>query len=330
MIATKTPKKILRPRLYHDPKLAKLYPNEMILAMYEVLTAINNHRWLANKQLHDLLYRRLPSDLSAEHRAKSDAATARAFNHRSLIRLKDRELIVRKAIHLNASGPWMPPYPINVLTQAGLDELRGHASSEGITDFQPRPLVAKIPFRSLDHEFKVRDVAIQFERAADEQGWYFGYWIGDEDFEMWKGHFSGQMIPDGFFLLQDGPTRKPHFLEVDMGTETVTSGTNGKRTIKDWATKFERYLNYLPRFSNDGIFQGLSDPIVLIVCPSGARMASLRKAAMDAGCRGMFWFTTFENLAHDWPMSALNFVWSTPHEKLTRSLLNRVSSGAPS
>jgi len=221
----------------------------------------------------------------------------------------------------------MPPYPVNVLTQAGFDELKTYVEQEGMGDFIPRPITRKLPFQSLDHEFYVRDVAVQFERSVVEQGWDFTYWLGDEDFEMWKGHFTGQMIPDGFFLIDVGTKRFPHFLEIDMGTETVVSGLKGGAvTIKDWKTKMERYLDYLSRFGSDTIFEGLVDPVVLIVAPSIPRMKSLKDAARAAGCKGMFWFTTRDLLAEDWPMAALNYIWSTPNEKVTRSLVNRVRS----
>ena len=227
---------------------------------------------------------------------------------------------------------WSPPYPVNVLTKAGLDELTAYVELMELPDFQPRPITKKLPFHTLDHEVKVRDVAVQFQRAITEQDWGFGYWIGDEDFEMWKGdYFTGQMIPDGFFLIDDGPRTWPHFLEIDMGTQTVVSGVKGgTTTIKDWRTKMERYLDYLPRFANDSLFAGLTDPIVLIVTTSSDRMQSLKKAAFEVGCRGMFWFTTFEQFGSEWPASALNYIWTTPHEKTARSFANRITSQGPS
>ena len=320
----KEPSPPRRPRIYHDPLMAKPKPLESIQQLFPCLMALNQHRWLTNSQVSDLLFR---GQISITGEERSIAAAQRAANAMCLIRLKDRELLTR--LTLFRSGPSFPfAYPVNTLTATGAQLLANHFADAGRTT-AIRPLTKKLPFHTMDHEIAVRDVAIQLERASVDQGWDFIYYQGDEDFEAHKKQdYSGEMIPDGFFLIRHEGRLLPHFLEVDMGSETVVSGgSGGSITTKDWQTKFTRYLDYLPRHQRDGFLSGAeSNPVVLTVTTSNRRMESLRKAAVDAGCRGMFWFTTFENLRADWPMSALNFIWSTPHEKTTRALVNRIQS----
>lgn len=322
-------KKPRRPRLHHDPHLAQPQPNERISQMHPALFAINRHRFLKNSQIHDLLFRGLPN---ASGQARSTAASVRAANGTCLIRLKDRELITRLPINLAAASPWAFPHPVNVLTRAGLDELRRFVDAEEIADFIPRPLAKKLPFRTLDHEVAVRDVAIQFERAAIARDCDFGYWLGDEDFEEYKAaHFSGKMIPDGFFLLSDGERYHPQFLEIDMGSQTVASGgRGGTATIKDWTTKIGRYLDYLPHFGDDPLFTGLADPLLLTVTTSPKRMQSLLDASRKSGAGAECWFTTFARFVADWPESALGRIWTTPESSRMTALCDRLCSQAPS
>src|SRR4051794_40459795 len=83
-----------RPRIHHDPSLAKRYPWEMIERYQgrEALLAINQYRFLLNGQVAALLFIDQPGP---DGRPISDATARDKCNKRCLIRLKDAELIER-------------------------------------------------------------------------------------------------------------------------------------------------------------------------------------------------------------------------------------------
>ena len=115
------------------------------------------------------------------------------------------------------------------------------------------------------------------------------------------------VAPDAFFGIQSGRGKHIFFLEVDMGTETLSR-------FAEKVTAYKRYWKsrqYTEEY-------GFNHFRVLTVAESERRLANLIQATGKAGGRQMFLFTTFSKIQND---SSLGSVWLSPFLNLPTSLL---------
>jgi hypothetical protein len=100
------------------------------------------------------------------------------------------------------------------------------------------------------------------------------------------------VVPDGYFVLDDGEHLYHHFLETDLSTVTGSASQWGRR---DWVRRVSAYLEYY----RSGKYQeryGTKSLRVLTVTTSEKRLATLKAATEAAGGKSRFWFTTFEQV----------------------------------
>lgn len=115
------------------------------------------------------------------------------------------------------------------------------------------------------------------------------------------------VAPDAFFGIQSGRGKHIFFLEVDMGTETLSR-------FAEKVTAYKRYWKsrqYTEEY-------GFNHFRVLTVCESERRLANLIQATGKAGGRQMFLFTTFSAIQSESPLGS---VWLSPFTDSPTSLL---------
>jgi len=115
------------------------------------------------------------------------------------------------------------------------------------------------------------------------------------------------VAPDAFFGIQSGRGKHIFFLEVDMGTETLSR-------FSEKVTAYKRYWKsrqYTEEY-------GFNHFRVLTVAESERRLGNLIQATGRAGGRQMFLFTTFTAIQSDSPLGS---VWLSPNLDLPTSLL---------
>jgi hypothetical protein len=115
------------------------------------------------------------------------------------------------------------------------------------------------------------------------------------------------VAPDAFFGIQSGRGKHIFFLEVDMGTETLSR----------FAEKVIAYKRYWKSRQYTEEY-GFNHFRVLTVCESERRLANLIQATGKAGGRQMFLFTTFFQVQSTGPLGS---VWLSPFTDSPTSLL---------
>lgn len=128
--------------------------------------------------------------------------------------------------------------------QAPLDDARGkpeyiYCSKNG-----------KIPknYSHVKHSLSITDFYVWLiEKTKQEQNmaakFYYGTTLED------KVLLGGLLLPDAFFVLEKGDKRLLYFVEIDLGTETLRSGSNyslaGKLDLYSQLFDSEEYNNLL-------------------------------------------------------------------------------------
>jgi len=115
------------------------------------------------------------------------------------------------------------------------------------------------------------------------------------------------VAPDAFFGIQSGRGKHIFFLEVDMGTETLSR----------FAEKVVAYKRYWKSHQYTEEY-GFNHFRVLTVAESERRLANLITATGKAGGRQMFLFTTFGAIDASSPFGR---IWLSPHVDSPTSLL---------
>lgn len=157
-------------------------------------------------------------------------------------------------------------------------------------------------------EFKVcLDVALASRREE-----IFFYQRGDRSHlrrisvsEAKKKYFV--VAPDAFFGIQSGRGKHIFFLEVDMGTETLSR----------FAEKVVAYKRYWKSRQYTEEY-GFNHFRVLTVAESERRLANLRRVTGETGGQRMFLFTTIQAIQKE---SSPGNIWLSPISDLPTSLL---------
>src|SRR5262249_54589652 len=104
---------------------------------------------------------------------------------------------------------------------------------------------------------------------------------------------SVKLFPDGYFSLTSDENRYCVFLEIDRGTETVST-IDWKRP--SWTRKIMTYLQYYRSGAYQTRYHTRSLRI-LTVTTSERRLANLKEATEKTGGQRRFWFTTLERIS---------------------------------
>jgi hypothetical protein len=178
------------------------------------------------------------------------------------------------------------------LAEVELDEL----------DWNPKHNDANHSF--LEHLMATNNVRVAVTVAARRLGWSIGKWIDDRGLKSPQmktvvtltgpqgGKRRTAVVPDGYFVLDNGTHVYHHFLEVDLCTVTGEASAWGRR---DWARKVAAYLEYY-RSGQYQAHYGTPSLRVLTVTTGERRLQNLKAITERVGGKARFWFTTFEDV----------------------------------
>lgn len=171
----------------------------------------------------------------------------------------------------------------------------------------------RVEFLFLEHTLGVSEIRVCLDTAlAGRREELLFYQRGDRSHLRRISMTGGKkkyfvVAPDAFFGIQTGRGKCIFFLEVDLGTETLSR-------FAEKVTAYKRYWKsrqYTEEY-------GFNNFRVLTVCESDRRLDNLRQATGKVGGRQMFLFTTFSKIQNDSPLGS---IWLSPFIDLPTSLL---------
>ncbi|MDP9357460.1 MAG: replication-relaxation family protein [Chloroflexota bacterium] len=281
-----------RSRLVRADVGHKLRPLAAIEHGAEILKHLDGFLYLDNDQIETLLFRQ---GRTSTGKPRSPKGAAYAANT-ALRRLFDSGYVDRIPVFLPGTKlHTVKAHYVNALSTRGARVAAESLKQEGRTPRWRRSLLPH-PWQPVLHGYWIRQFAVTGRAACETRGWRWWSWFDDRQLAALKKEHGARFaaVPDGFFVITNPDTGKdfPHFLEIDLGTETVTARSPGRL---DWRGKVESYLDYLERHFREQF--GLAAlPIVLTVTESEQRLEHLLAATGVAGGGGRFWFTTLARL----------------------------------
>lgn len=192
------------------------------------------------------------------------------------------------------------PY-LYMLTEAGgrllVDEL-GLEPDE--LDWQPSYNDVRWPF--LRHQLAINDAYVAFTQGAAAIGWSVDSWTDDRILrkthtDRVKVPGTGQsvaVVPDAYFKLV-GPGQSPimhFFMEIDRATMTVAAES---QRVRSWQDKIKAYQESFAK-GHVAARYGTDKVRVLTVTTGPQRLAHLKAATEQLGCRSRYWFATGSDL----------------------------------
>jgi len=298
----------------------------------EILTEIARIGFLTNSQITDLFFadernrRGEPrTDLGAQ--AAADRSLRRLWENRQLDR-------VRVVLTSRRTGGGYISF-VNVLTANGLAQVRQHLEETGKTmEIRAEAGDPQLSLQQLEHAVALYDLYALFQRGARAQGLKLRGWRDDRQLAAMRnaGALKLLNIPDATFVLgRTAADAKAFFLEIDLGTETV-SGLSDRR--RDWQGKIESYERYFATaFAHDELLHGLPRPIVLTVTTAERRLVNMLEATRQAGGGADYWYAVRDALDPP-PLDRRTWDGLSPAERErqaeARSLRRRESLWSPS
>lgn len=171
----------------------------------------------------------------------------------------------------------------------------------------------RVEFLFLEHTLGVSEIRVCLDVAlAGRREELLFYQRGDKS-HLRRISMTGSkkkyfvVAPDAFFGIQTGRGKCIFFVEVDLGTETLS--------------RFAEKVTAYKRYWKSGQYKeeyGFNNFRVLTVCESERRLANLIQATGKVGGRQMFLFTTFSAIQQNSPLGS---VWLSPFIDLPTSLL---------
>ncbi|MDP9471832.1 MAG: replication-relaxation family protein [Chloroflexota bacterium] len=292
MTPTKPETRSRRSRLVRAEAGQKNLPLAAIEQGTGIIKALDSFLYLDNDQIETLLFRQ---GRTATGKTRSPKGAAYAANT-ALRRLFDAGYVDRIPVFLPGLKPHtVKSHYVNALSTRGARVAAELLRQEGRTARWRRSLLPH-PWQPLLHGYWIRQFGVAGKAACEARGWRWWSWFDDRQLASLKKEHGARFaaVPDGFFVITNPETSKdfPHFLEIDLGTETVTARSPSRL---DWRGKVESYLDYLERHFREQF--GLTAlPIILTVTESEQRLAHLLAATGAAGGGGRFWFTTLDRL----------------------------------
>lgn len=174
----------------------------------------------------------------------------------------------------------------------------------------------------LAHTLAINDFRVAVTLASREAGYHVKQWLTETHL---KAHYdrvsvtdhkgrkqSVSLIPDSYFTLETPKGKASFFLEMDMGTMTISR----------FQTKIAAYLAYV----QTGLYQeryGTKSLRVLTVTTSGVRAENLLRAAHSLQSQRLFWFAVKEVLS---PNTVLHSpIWIYPGGQESSALVPKES-----
>lgn len=176
------------------------------------------------------------------------------------------------------------PRGAELLNGAPLDGVRTRAQVAGLSDL------------FVQHQLALSDVRMVFEQS--QPGFSYERWTSD--LGLRDAHLG--LIPDGYVEFAADGQRFTAFVEVDLGTESLTR----------WRSKVEEYI----RLAHSGLYRKVFNRQffrTLVVTPSERRVVHLQRE-IAVRTSEIFWLATTADLIARGPLAA---IWRRPgHEKV--------------
>ncbi|MBD0328253.1 MAG: replication-relaxation family protein [Pyrinomonadaceae bacterium] len=291
---TSTETKKRRKRFTRDPEGL---PKNLTERQIRTVAAVYEHRTLTSSQIYTLLY--APEQVTAALTRQPSTVAPNTVCSDHLQRLYHHGYLERKEQAFTfTSGQRYPPY---VLDKKGVQLLaQYYGTSEKAIAWSPKDNDVSPLF--LSHQIADNDIRIAFILAARNLGYTIPTWLTEPTLR--KKHMVDTVtitteagtkekvaiVPDDYFTLDTPTLLLHHFVEIDMGTVTITA-TDWKR--RDWERKVRGYMAYI----NSGKYEaryGTKGLRILTITTTETRLKNLKEITEKAGGTARFWFTTFE------------------------------------
>ena len=264
------------PRLPRLKRAAQPPPMMLTERDREIVKVVRAFRLLTRSQIETLLF---PPEHGQGHPTKTSRCRLR------LKLLYQHGFLQRLAVSVRGS-PAQGDL-IYCLDHRGADLLAGARGDEPDGWLRAHRLS---PF-FLEHTLRINDLRIAVTLAAEKLGWKPGDWLDEAALKALKLNVpdpskpgaSLPLQPDGFFVLQVGERRASFFLEIDratMPTKRFQAKVRAYKALLETGKAIEHFKTRNFR--------------VLTITTGKRRLASLRRAAEQAGADHYFWFSTFE------------------------------------
>jgi len=213
-----------------------------------------------------------------------------------LRRLKDHGFVEVIPVAEYVTPTVLRRHEFNLLTKAGVEELAAELSSRG-SAYVPsyNPNLRKTAPLTYDHSILINNTLANLIGAFRQAGGVVVRCLNDRQLASMIRTDSGQthlgdIEPDALLIVRFPDGLRSYLIEADTGTEQVRG-----RAINNFEGKIPRYGRYFSkRFAADPLFQGLSQPQVLVITSGLVRATNLKEATFDAGGRRAYWFTAKE------------------------------------
>lgn len=213
--------------------------------------------------------------LPTTHLYEATADTHRNFTkaqHRLNTLFQELKFLKRPQFQFDANGRHYYHEMIYELSQVGIEQLKNRGLH---SEYAPSLQGAK------DHQLLLSCLSASFELSARKHG--YSYTPQHEILEA-VGHGltinlaeeeepKDEITPDEVFMLSHGDQKLLLFLEVDRGTEPLTS----KQNRKTWERNVRQYISLIREKKYKELFGVNCAAMLLIVSPSAERNESILK-----------------------------------------------------
>ncbi len=327
------PKKRQRYRL--DPSRRRDYPLKHIPQALAVLEACDGRVLLTNGQLSRLYFEGKPNAYGeVRELAAAEKAAAKVLQW-----LWEGGWLERRPVILTSKRTGGAYHHfVNVLSPLGATVVEQLYRERGRGELRWKRPGVEVSNQTIEHTLAINDLYVLIKRASERQEVKCFSWKDDRQLAAMTRAKQLQLvsIPDAFFVLAADERPFGHFLEIDLGTESVA----GERSTRIWREKIEGYARYLrERYEDEDYFEGVEAPIVLTVTTSPRRVEHMLQVTREIGGGDSFWYTTIDALTPERivtrdggkavavfdPQTLWQPIWHVASDPAPRSLLRRLA-----
>ncbi|MEM7133410.1 MAG: replication-relaxation family protein [Chloroflexota bacterium] len=278
----------------------------------EILATVLKHRLLTADQIQK---RCLPLKDGQSPKGRQE------YTRKLLRDLFNNKLLLRRKLIQPDLGN--NPYVYAPTWSAAQAVADAYGTTTELVGYDPHDKVITWTNENLFHLLRENDCHYIFEQSAALSGIELREWHSDRTLARDKasrrvkytgphgGSYEKTLIPDGLYVFghsvevdgRTGTVLTRLFLEVDMGTQTITQRNKTlKHPQRTWEHKVRSYMAY---FQPSGLCEQhyqTTNARVLVLTTSELRLKRMMEATERVGGTDRFWFATFEQFT---PESAL-------------------------
>lgn len=304
-----------------------------------ILEACDGRVLLTNGQLSRLFFEG-KSNAYGEVRALAAAEKAAA---KTLQRLWEGGWLERRQVILTSKRTGGAYHHfVNVLSPTGAAVVEQLYRERGRGELRWKRPGVEVSNQTIEHTLVINDLYVLVKRASEVRDVAFFSWKDDRQLAAMTRAKQLHLIsiPDAFFVLAREGRAFGHFLEIDLGTESVA----GERSTRIWREKIEGYARYVrERYGDEDYFEGVEAPIVLTVTTSPRRLEHMLQVTQEIGGGELIWYTTIDALTPERlvtqdggkavavfdPRTLWQPIWRVASDATPRSLLARLERETP-